>query len=135
MLSLLCAGGQHPVYIAGEHINLDIELSADGDFAERRHLSRVRNDVDRETVAADFVDRQRHAIERDRAFGRDASGQAIGSARSRFSFAPSRHRLAAVFDTVSAEASTANQSGPLSTTVRQVPEQAIEAPMATVDKS
>ncbi len=35
-----------------------------------------------------------------------------------------------VWDSVSADASTANQSGPSSTAVRQQPEQAIDAPMA-----
>ena len=36
---------------------------------------------------------------------------------------------------VSAETSTANQSSPLSTTVRQTPEQAIDAPRSTVSRS
>ena len=31
---LLCAGGEHPVDIAGEHVHLDIELLALGDAAE-----------------------------------------------------------------------------------------------------
>jgi hypothetical protein len=35
-----------------------------------------------------------------------------------------------VFDSVSAEISTSNQSGPNATTVRQTPSQAIEAPMS-----
>jgi hypothetical protein len=37
----------------------------------------------------------------------------------------------AVRETVSAETSTANQSAPLSTTVRQTPEQAMDAPRST----
>ena len=43
---------------------------------------------------------------------------------------PARSRL-----WVSAETSTANQPSPLSTTVRQTPEQAIEAPRSTVAMS
>ena len=31
---LLCAGGKHPVDIAREHVNLDIQLSSDGEFAQ-----------------------------------------------------------------------------------------------------
>src|SRR5690349_24557127 len=54
------------------------------------------------------------------------------SGRSRFRRAPSRHMSAAVRETVSAETSTANQSSPLSTTVRQTPEQAIDAPRSIV---
>ena len=33
---LLCAGGDHPVEIARDHVDLDIELSPGGDLAERR---------------------------------------------------------------------------------------------------
>jgi len=40
-----------------------------------------------------------------------------------------------VFDTVSAEISTSNQSAPLAITVRQTPSQAIEAPMSTLSIS
>src|SRR6478672_2568059 len=46
------------------------------------------------------------------------SSSPIRSERSRLSFAPSRHKSFAVRDRVSPETSTANQSSPLSTTVR-----------------
>ncbi len=52
------------------------------------------------------------------------------SARSRLTRVPGCQVPSTVLDRVSAEASTANQSGPSSTTVRQQPEQAMEAPMA-----
>src|SRR5262249_15226418 len=42
---------------------------------------------------------------------------------------PTRQSPSVVFDNVSAEASTANQSGPRSTTERQAPLQAIDAPI------
>ena len=48
MLFLLCASGDHPVDIAREHVDLDIELSSGCDFAERRLLRGVGDDVDRE---------------------------------------------------------------------------------------
>ena len=72
---LLCAGRQHPVDIAREHVTLHIELSSDCDLPKRRLLSCVGNDVDRETGrivhVSDGIDGQRHAIERNRALRRD----------------------------------------------------------------
>ena len=44
---------------------------------------------------------------------------------------PTVQRPSVVWASVSAEASTANQSAPTSTAVRQQPEQAMEAPTAT----
>ena len=56
------------------------------------------------------------------------------SERSRLTRAPCRQRPTVVTRKVSSAASTANQmrpsSSPVSTTVRQTPEQAIEAPCA-----
>ena len=51
------------------------------------------------------------------------------SGRSRLIRVPGRQLPSVVFDSVSAEASTANQSAPTSTAVRQQPAQAIEAPI------
>ena len=49
---LLCAGGEHPVDIAGEHVDFDIELSSGVERAKRRVLRGMRDDVDRETGAS-----------------------------------------------------------------------------------
>ena len=49
--------------------------------------------------------------------------------RSRFTREPTRQVPSVVFDSVSAEALTANQSAPTSIAVRQQPEQEMEAPM------
>ena len=79
MLFLLCAGGYHPVQVAGKHVNLDIELSAGLDIAQGRLLPRVGDDVDRGVGFAvgfpDLVDGQRNAVESDGALRRDESGE------------------------------------------------------------
>ena len=84
---LLCAGCKHPVEVAGDHVNLDIELSALRESSQRRLMCGVRNDVHREMRAvvgiADFVHGERHAVERDRALLRDGrSERAIDAPRS-----------------------------------------------------
>ena len=50
------------------------------------------------------------------------------SGRSRLIQVPARQDPTVVLSLVSADASTANQPGPLSTTVRQAPEHAMDAP-------
>ena len=68
---LLCARSEHPVDVAGDHVDFDIELSALGEFSQSRLAGGVRDDVDREMRAIigvpDIVDGQGHAVERDRA--------------------------------------------------------------------
>ena len=174
---LMCAGGKHPPNVAGEHVNLYIQLLSVGEFTKRRVLRGVRNNVDREMRApvlsvAHIVYSQRYAVERDRAFWsnrrsellrdsdpdsrRIAVGAGANDGRHRIDMAgddmpaelvaeakralevkgaPSRQRFAAVLETVSPETSTANQSSPLSTTVRHTPEQEMEAPRSTVSRS
>src|SRR5437868_287967 len=73
---LMCANCQHPVYVAREHVNFDIELLPRAQFAKRRVLGRMRNDIHcKMGVAvlrvAYFVDGQRYAVEGDRTFRRD----------------------------------------------------------------
>ena len=71
---LLCSRGQHPVDIAREDVDLDIQLSSGVNFARSRLLRGVGDDVDREMGravlgVAHVVDGQRHAVERDRPLG------------------------------------------------------------------
>ena len=46
---LLCARGKHPVDVAGDHVNLDIELSPLRNVAQSRLVRSVRDDVYGET--------------------------------------------------------------------------------------
>src|ERR1700743_520852 len=66
--------GLHALQIAGEHIDLDVDLLAGGQRAKRRHRLGVGYEVDGEMGGAvilvgDGVDGQRHAIDRHRALG------------------------------------------------------------------
>ena len=56
-----------PRRVAGHQVDLEVDLVAGRERAERRHLQRVRDDQHREGVAVDLVDGERHAVERDRA--------------------------------------------------------------------
>ena len=72
----MCAGGEHPVEVAGENVDFDIKLSPWGDVVQRRLLRRVRNDIHREVRRiilglAHVIHGEGHAVERDRAFGCD----------------------------------------------------------------
>src|SRR4051812_42549706 len=72
----MCAQSEHAIDIARENINLDIRLLSRFDRSECGVLGGMRDDVDRRMRAsvlrlANFVDRQRHAVERDRTLGRD----------------------------------------------------------------
>ena len=49
---LLCAGGHHPIQIAGKYVNFDIELLSGLESAERRVLRRMGDDVDRKLGAS-----------------------------------------------------------------------------------
>src|SRR3546814_18148166 len=66
----------HPRQIAREDIDLQIGRSPRRRLIQRRHFLRMRDDVEREMrlavrLVGDFVDRQRDAIDGDRALGRD----------------------------------------------------------------
>ena len=78
---LLCARCEHPVNVAGDHVDLHIQLSARSELAESRLLRRVRDDVDRELSAVvrieHLVDRQRHSVEADRALLGDCRGKRL----------------------------------------------------------
>ena len=94
-----------------------------------------RDEADAQRIA-DRLDRRDLADAVDMA-GDDMAAKLVAdlSARSRLSDAPSAQSPGAVRLCVSAETSTANQFSPLSTTVRQTPEQAIDAPRSTSERS
>ena len=158
-----------PRDIARQQVDFEIDLVARLQPAERRDLRRVRNDVDAEARAIDLVHRQRDAVERDRALGRDEARQrhrhlerdahglafrrhrddlahavdmagdemaaqlvAELSGRSRLTGSPAFQPPSVVLDKRLArrlDREPAVLAVPLSTTVRQTPEQAIEAPI------
>ena len=66
--------------VAGQHVDLQIDPRRRPRAAERGHLPGVRDDVDAEDVALDLVDGQRHAVDGDRALGRDEAMQRRGRA-------------------------------------------------------
>src|SRR6476469_5937550 len=72
----MCARGEHSVNITGQDVDFDIELSSGDQISQRRLLRGMRDDIDREVSRSvlrvtDIVDGERHAVERDRAFGGD----------------------------------------------------------------
>src|SRR4051794_34697041 len=83
----MCAGGEHPVQIPGEHIDLDVELPPGGEAAERGLRGRVWDDVDREirrsvVRVADVVHGERNSVERDGTLAGDHPGEAGGNAHA-----------------------------------------------------
>ena len=62
---LMCASGKHPIQITGKHIDLDIKLLSDLEFAKRRVVRCVRDYVDRKAVWSNLIHRQRYTVESD----------------------------------------------------------------------
>ena len=76
----IAAQALHPHQIARQHVNLEVDAVARFERAERRDRAGVRDQVEREQAGSagqvvDGVDRQRDALDRDRAFGGDVGGK------------------------------------------------------------
>src|SRR3954468_434469 len=64
--------------IAGQHVGLEIHQIADPEQPEGGVRRGVRDDVHAEASAGHLVDRERHAIERNRALGGDEALEILG---------------------------------------------------------
>src|SRR3569832_640003 len=62
-----------PRRVARLGVDFEIDVVARLERADRGHLERMRDDQHREIVALDRVHGQRHAVDRDRALGRDVA--------------------------------------------------------------
>src|SRR6185437_10199837 len=72
------AFAKKPLDIARDLIDLYVHAGAGAQRAEGRHRLSVGDEVDTEPVALHFVDREAHAIDRDRPLARDVAGQGGG---------------------------------------------------------
>ena len=63
--------------VLGEHVHFEIDLVARPSGAERRHRERVRDERDLERAASQRGDRERDAVDRDRAL-LDAVAEELG---------------------------------------------------------
>ena len=79
---------EQPLDVLGEHVDLEVHLAAGLEVAERRLGERVRDQRDGEAVAVERRDRQRDALDRDRAL-LDAVAQQLGQAPRRRTRTPS----------------------------------------------
>src|SRR5262249_42876803 len=61
----------HPFHVAGDEVHLEIDRRALLQAAERGDLERMGNEIHREGVAFDLIDRQADPVHADRAFARD----------------------------------------------------------------
>src|SRR5262245_3152879 len=68
------AGFQQSRRIARHQVHFEVDLLPDRKLPKRGDLQRVRDDEHRKGVILHLVDRERDAVERDRAFGRDEAG-------------------------------------------------------------
>jgi SAM-dependent methyltransferase len=62
-----CPSGHEALDVLREHVDLEVHRVARRERAERRHLERVRDERDLERVVVQRGDRERDAVERDRA--------------------------------------------------------------------
>ena len=69
---------QHPLHIAGEHVNFQIDTAAHAQMLQCSVDKGMRNQVDGKTGAADPIGGQADAIDGDRALARNVSGQGLG---------------------------------------------------------
>src|ERR1700712_85168 len=70
MGTLGLAGGEEPIQVAGDLIDLDINAVAIVQIAQGRHLTRMRNDIHIEACACDLVHSQADSVDTDRPLGR-----------------------------------------------------------------
>ena len=72
-----------PLDVLGEHVDLEVDLVAGRERAERRHRERVRDERDREAVVVERGDRQRDAVDGDRALLDAVAEDALRARRPR----------------------------------------------------
>ena len=68
-------GVQQALAVAGDQVDLEIDPAALLKLIQRRVFQRVRDQVDGEDLAGDFVGRQAGAVDGDRALARDVLRQ------------------------------------------------------------
>src|ERR1039458_7501983 len=66
------------INVSRDHVDFDVDAVGDLKFAQRGDLERVRNDIDVEIPAVDFVDGEAHAVDADGTLRRHEAHQGYG---------------------------------------------------------
>src|ERR1700682_2525007 len=86
-------GSTEPLHVARDQVNLEIDARTGAKRSQARHRQCMRDQVHRKVSCMNGVHRQTHAVDCDRAFGRDKACQLARHRHFEQHASPLRHRL------------------------------------------